>query len=37
MNPVAAAIFAVALIVAGFLFGRRALLLYRLVRMGKPV
>jgi len=37
MNPVAAAIFAVAMIVAGVLFGRRALLLFRLIRMGKPV
>jgi Fe-S oxidoreductase len=37
MNPMAAAIFAFALAVAGVLFGRRALLLYRLVRMGKPV
>jgi Fe-S oxidoreductase len=36
MNAVAAAILAAALIVAGALFGRRALLLYRLVRMGKP-
>ncbi len=36
MNPVAAAILAVALIVAGGLFGRRAALLYRLIRMGKP-
>ena len=37
MNPTAAAIFAAVLIVAGALFGRRALLLYRLVRLGKPV
>ena len=37
MNPVALTILAVALIVAGALFGRRAALLYRLVRMGKPV
>jgi Fe-S oxidoreductase len=37
MNPVAAAIFAATLIVAGALFSRRAVLLYRLVRMGKPV
>jgi Fe-S oxidoreductase len=28
---------AIALIIAGTLFGRRALLLYRLIRMGKPV
>src|SRR5260370_7029387 len=28
---------AIALIVAGTLFGRRALFLYRLIRMGKPV
>jgi Fe-S oxidoreductase len=37
VNPVSAAVFAIALIVAGVLFGRRAVLLYRLVRMGKPV
>jgi Fe-S oxidoreductase len=37
VNPVAATILAVALILAGFLFGRRAVLLYRLVRIGKPV
>ncbi len=28
--------FAVALVISGFLFGRRAMLLYRLVRAGKP-
>src|SRR5216684_585464 len=37
MNPIAAVGLAVALIVAGTLFGRRAVLLYRLIRMGKPV
>jgi len=37
MNPVAAIALAIALIVAGTLFGRRALLLYRLIRLGKPV
>jgi Fe-S oxidoreductase len=37
MNPIAAVALAIALIVAGTLFGRRALLLYRLIRMGKPV
>src|SRR6267378_2371968 len=37
MNPVAAAVLAIVLIVAITLFGRRALLLYRLVRMGKPL
>jgi Fe-S oxidoreductase len=37
VSPVAAAVLAAALIVAGVLFGRRAVLLYRLVRMGKPV
>ena len=37
MNPVAAAILAVVLIVAVALFARRAVLLYSLVRMGKPV
>jgi Fe-S oxidoreductase len=37
VNPAAAAILAVALIAAGALFGRRAIFLYRLVRMGKPV
>src|SRR5437899_11746600 len=34
---VAAAVLAIVLIVAITLFGRRALLLYRLVRMGKPL
>ncbi len=37
MNTIAAAALAIALIVAGTLFGRRALLIYRLIRMGKPV
>jgi Fe-S oxidoreductase len=37
VNPVAAAILAAALVAAGTLFGRRAIFLYRLVRMGKPV
>jgi len=37
MNPAAAVILAAALGAAGVLFARRALLLYRLVRMGKPV
>ncbi len=37
MNPIAAAALAIVLIVAGTLFGQRALLLYRLIRMGKPV
>jgi Fe-S oxidoreductase len=37
VNPIAAVALAIALIVAGALFGRRALLLYRLIRMGKPV
>ena len=37
MNPVAAAALALVLVVAIALFSRRALLLYRLVRMGKPV
>jgi Fe-S oxidoreductase len=36
MNPAAATALAVALIVAGVLFGRRARFLYRLIRMGKP-
>jgi len=36
VNPVAAAVLAVVLIVAVTLFARRAVLLYRLVRMGKP-
>jgi Fe-S oxidoreductase len=36
VNPVAAAILAVVLVVAVALFARRAVLLYRLVRMGKP-
>jgi hypothetical protein len=36
MTTVSALALAAALIVAGALFGRRALLLYRLVRMGKP-
>ncbi|HEV3372221.1 MAG TPA: heterodisulfide reductase-related iron-sulfur binding cluster [Xanthobacteraceae bacterium] len=37
MNPIATVALAIALIVAGTLFGRRAALLYRLIRMGKPV
>src|SRR6266446_3230478 len=37
MNPIAAAALAAVLIVAISLFGRRAWLLYRLVRMGKPL
>jgi len=37
MNAVPAIVLAAALIIAGALFGRRAVLLYRLVRMGKPV
>ena len=37
MNPAALTILAGALVVAGVLFGRRAIFLYRLVRMGKPV
>src|SRR4030081_3063790 len=37
MNLVAAAILGVVLAVAIALFARRALLLYRLIRMGKPV
>ena len=37
MNPAAAAILAIALVVSAVLFGRRALLLYRMIRMGKPV
>jgi Fe-S oxidoreductase len=36
MNPIAAVALAAALVVAGSLFGRRAVLLLRLVRMGKP-
>jgi len=36
MSPISAIALAAALIVAASLFGRRALLLYRLVRMGKP-
>ncbi|HWO91608.1 MAG TPA: (Fe-S)-binding protein [Methylomirabilota bacterium] len=36
MNPIAAAVFAVVLIVAVAIFGRRAILIYRLIRMGKP-
>ena len=36
MTAVYAVILAVALIVSAALFGRRALLLYRLIRMGKP-
>jgi len=37
MNPIAAAAFGVVLAVAVVLFARRALFLYRLIRMGKPV
>ncbi|HEX9525554.1 MAG TPA: hypothetical protein VF949_21450, partial [Reyranella sp.] len=37
MNPIAAAAFGVVLAVAIVLFARRALLIYRLIRMGKPV
>src|SRR5229473_5934949 len=37
MNPIAAIALATALIVASTLFGQRALLLYRLIRMGKPM
>jgi len=37
VNPIAAAVFAVVLIAAVALFGRRAILIYRLIRMGKPV
>jgi len=37
VNPIAAAAFGVVLAVAIVLFARRALLLYRLIRMGKPV
>ncbi len=37
MNPIAAAVFAIVLIVAVALFGRRAILIFRLIRMGKPV
>jgi Fe-S oxidoreductase len=36
MNPVATAALAVALLVAGGLFARRARFLYRLIRMGQP-
>jgi Fe-S oxidoreductase len=36
VSAISAAALAVALLAAGTLFGRRALLLYRLVRMGKP-
>ncbi len=36
MNPMAAAVFAVVLVVAIGLFARRAALIYRLIRMGKP-
>jgi Fe-S oxidoreductase len=36
MSPIAAAVLAIVLIVSAALFGRRALLLYRLIRMGKP-
>jgi len=36
VNPIAAAVLAVVLIVAVTLFAQRAVLLYRLVRMGKP-
>jgi Fe-S oxidoreductase len=36
VNPIAAVALAAALITSGFLFGRRALLLYRLIRSGKP-
>ena len=37
MNPIGAAVFAVILVVAIALFARRALLIYRLIRTGKPV
>jgi Fe-S oxidoreductase len=37
MNPIAAAVFGIVLAVAIVLFARRALFLYRLLRMGKPV
>ncbi len=36
MNPIAAAVLAVVLVVAIGLFARRAALVYRLIRMGKP-
>ena len=36
MNPIAAAVFAAVLVVAIGLFARRAVLIYRLIRMGKP-
>jgi Fe-S oxidoreductase len=36
VNPIAAAVFAAVLIAAVALFGRRAILIYRLIRMGKP-
>jgi Fe-S oxidoreductase len=37
MNPLAAAALGLVLVVAVSLFARRALLIYRLIRMGKPV
>ena len=37
MNPIAAVVLALGLIVAVALFARRAVLIYRLIRMGKPV
>ena len=37
MNPISGAILAAGLLVAVGLFARRAVLLYRLIRMGKPV
>ncbi len=37
MNPIPALVLAAAVLVAGALFGRRAVLLYRLVRSGKAV
>ncbi len=37
MNPIAGVVFALVLITAVALFGRRAILIYRLIRTGKPV
>ncbi len=36
MSPIAASVLAIALVASAALFGRRALLLYRLIRSGKP-
>jgi Fe-S oxidoreductase len=37
VNPIASVVFALVLITAVALFGRRAILIYRLIRTGKPV